>query len=142
MMTPFKWLFVSITFILLVLGVAYAGSMQNSNTRTTAEAEALADTVLSGLLRGELNEQGILDRQMEYVSMDEIVVQLTNSLAFAQKTHPYAIEMRYVFLDDDKKVTTDDKKVKMLHFEVTYKNEEGIVKGTAERTLALNQFRR
>lgn len=137
-MTPVKWLFTALIFFFLIFFIIYTGLMQNTATSTTAEAEALADSVLSGVLRGEIDEKGATYGDPEYMIKKEISTQLMNSLSFAQKQHPYEIEIAYVFLDDRKNVTEDEKKMKMLHFRIYYKDKEGTIKGTAERTLALD----
>src|SRR5690625_1979867 len=58
MMTPFKWVFVSVLGIVFILSIAYISSMQNITMNTTSEIEVLADTINSGLIRSDMDDDG------------------------------------------------------------------------------------
>lgn len=138
MASPVKWLLGSVAVIVLVLSVAYASSMQNQTTRTTADIDVLADTVSAGVLRAKTDEEG--ETKGSYVDKDELIANLTAEVVSVQKTHPYDITLDYLFLDRNGKVTKEESSITGIQFRVQYVNKEGEVKGTAERRLSINQL--
>lgn len=137
-MTPFKWTVVSIVGIVFMLVVLYASSMQNLTTRATAETEFVKDAFAVGEIRSEIDENGKVEAR--HLSNDELVANFISNLVSVQKTHPYDIQVDYVFYDKAGNVTEIDQDIRSVQFRVQYVNEEGKVKGTAERHLALNQL--
>lgn len=140
MMQPLKWTLVSLMVVMLLLVTAYASSVQNVTVRTTAEAEALLDTISVGTIRSTLNEKGEMKEEKAYVDTDELIANVTANVVQAQKTHPYDIQLDYVFLDKDGNVTKNENKVTSIQFRVQLV-DNGEVKGTAERRLSLNQLK-
>src|SRR5690606_27493464 len=97
MMSPLKWIFASNLVIALVLGIAYASSIQNINTNTVTDIEVLADTISAGTIRSEMNENGKVNEQ--FFDKDELIANLTAKIVSVQKNHPYDIHFDYVFFD-------------------------------------------
>ncbi|GLY11981.1 hypothetical protein [Bacillus badius] len=140
MTTPVKWILVTLIFMGLVLGIAYASSSQNITVRTTSEAEVLADTVAAGVIRNELNDDGKAERPIEFVNKEELAANLSANLVAVQKNHPYDVKLDYVFVDNKGQVTEIDEEIRGIQFRVQLVNDQGTVKGTAERHLTLHQL--
>lgn len=138
MMTPFKWTFVSIVGLVFMLVVVYASSMQNLTTRSTGEVEVLKEALAVGEIRSEIDEQGMITET--HLSKDELIANFIGDIVSVQKTHPYDIQLDYVFYDKSGKITDDEKEIRSVQFRIQYVNDEGEVKGTAERHLAINQL--
>lgn len=138
MTSPMKWLFPAILIIALVLGVAYFSSIQNINTNTIDGVEVLGGVLNLGTIRTEIDDNGNVDGQ--FFDKDELIANLTSAIISAQKNHPYDIKLDYVFFDEDGEVTENDKDIRSVQFRVQYLNDEGEVKATAEKHLAINQL--
>lgn len=135
MSTPLKWLVVFLTGLFVVFIVAYNLTVQESAVRTTGEVETLAESMKVGLIRSEI-EDG--NDGFSFVSKEEVVTNLVSHVATVQKTHPYSINLQYVFLDESGNVTEEEKDIRSLQFVVQYLDEAGEVKATAEKHLKLN----
>lgn len=140
MMQPLKWTIVSLMVVMLLLVTAYASSVQNITVRTTAEADALLDTISVGTIRSTLNEKGRMTEEKAYVDTDELIANITANVVKAQKTHPYDIQFEYIFLDKNGNITKNDKEVTGIQFRIQMLDEKGEIKGSAERRLSLNQL--
>lgn len=138
MTSPMKWVFPAILIIALVLGVAYFSSIQNINTNTIDGVEVLGDVLNLGTIRTEIDDNGNVDGQ--FFDKDELIANLTSEIISVQKNHPYDIKLDYVFFDEDGEVTENDKDIRSVQFRVQYLNDEGEVKATAEKHLAINQL--
>lgn len=138
MTSPMKWVFPAILIIALVLGVAYFSSIQNINTNTIDEVEVLGDVLNLGTIRTEIDDNGNVDGQ--FFDKDELIANLTSEIISVQKNHPYDIKLDYVFFDENGEVTENDKDIRSVQFRVQYLNDEGEVKATAEKHLAINQL--
>lgn len=141
MMQPLKWTIVSLMVVMLLLVTAYFSSMQNVTVRTTAEADALLESISVGAIRSSLDESGRIKEEKAYVDTDELVANVTANVVQAQKTHPYDIQLDYIFLDKNGNLTKDDKKVTSIQFRVQMLDDKGEIKGSAERRLSLNQLK-
>ena len=138
MTSPMKWVFPAILIIALVLGVAYFSSIQNINTNTIDGVEVLGGVLNLGTIRTEIDDNGNVDGQ--FFDKDELIANLTSEIISVQKNHPYDIKLDYVFFDEDGEVTENDKDIRSVQFRVQYLNDEGEVKATAEKHLAINQL--
>lgn len=138
MTSPMKWVFPAILIIALVLGVAYFSSIQNINTNTIDGVEVLGGVLNLGTIRTEIDDNGNVDGQ--FFDKDELIANLTSEIISVQKNHPYDIKLDYVFFDEDGEVTENDKDIRSVQFRVQYLNDEGEVKATAEKHLAINQY--
>lgn len=138
MMQPIKWIIPSVLFVALILGIAYASSIQNINTNTINEVEVLGDTLNLGLIRSEIDEDGNVDEQ--FFDKEELVSNLIAKITTVQKKHPYDIQLDYVFFDVDGNVTDVDEDIRSVQFRVQYLNEDGKVKATAEKHLVINKY--
>lgn len=112
--------------------------MQNITLRTTAEVDVLADTLSVGIIRAELDDDGIVDEK--FFNKDELIANLTAKVVSVQKTHPYNIKLDYLFFDKDGEITNNDREIKSVQFRVQYVDKKGKVRGTAERRLAIDQL--
>lgn len=140
MTSPMKWIFFSLLFIMIVLGISYASSVQNITTRTTSEIDVLSDIEKIGVIRGGLNEEGTSNEQLEYVDIDELVESFIAEVVSVQKSLHYDIQLEYVFLDEEGNVTENENEVRGIQYRLQYLNEKGEVKGTAEGRRTLHQL--
>lgn len=138
MMSPMKWLITSVIVILLLLGIVYAATTQNIATRTTAEIEVLADTLSVGVIRGEIDENGVIEEQ--HFNKDELVANLTARVVEVQKDNPHDIKLDYLFYDKENEITEEQDDIRSLQIRVQYIAQNGDVQGTAERRIEINQL--
>lgn len=134
MMTPLKWFTVSFIMIFFVIAVAYASSVQNLTTHSTSEVESMAEAVSVGMIRSEINDGddfGFIDR-------DELIASLVAHVSSVQKAHGYDVSLDYVFVDGGGSLTETDKEIRGVQFRIQLFDEQGELKGTAEKHIALN----
>lgn len=134
MMTPLKWVFLGLLTLFLVVGIAYSSSVQNITTDTTSEVAMLEEAVSAGIIRSEIESRD----DFGFIDKDELVANMVVHISEVQKSHGYDVHVTYVFLDKNGAVTTTDEAIRGVQFQVQLKDEDGVVKGTAEKRLSLN----
>jgi len=135
-LTPLKWIAPGILVILLIVVIGWTSSVQNVNTSSIKEVESLAETVSVGSVRSEIDDEGIVDTV--FFDKEELVAYLASAIVEVQKNHEYDLKIDYVFFDEDKNVTDDEDEIKSVQFRVEYLDDDGKVKASAERHLAVN----
>ena len=141
MPTMLKWILPPIFVVLLVISIGYASSQQNITTNTTSEVDVLAESVSVGMIRGNLNEQGSTNQNVEYVNKDQLVSNLVANVEKVQKQHNYDIKLTYAFLDKNNNVANDENVIRGIEFRLQLVDPKtNKVKGTAARRLSLNQL--
>lgn len=138
MLSPAKWTVISLFVVIIVLGIVYAATTQNVATRTTAEIEVLADTLSVGVIRGEIDEDGVIEEQ--HFNKDELVANLVAGVVAVQKESTYDIKLDYLFYDKEDNITEEQDDIRSLQFRVQYVNKDGDIRGTAERRIEINQY--
>ncbi|MEG0258569.1 MAG: hypothetical protein RR595_09480 [Lysinibacillus sp.] len=141
MTTLMKWLVVGSVTIIFVLYLVFSSSVQNITTRTLAETDVAMHTVAAGAIRTNLDTSGSLERDVVYIDKEEIVQNLIEDIAKTQKNLLYDVKFDYAFVDATGKTTTVDEKIRGIQYRMQYLDEKGVVKGTAEKHLALNQMK-
>lgn len=140
MTSPVKWIFFSLLFMMIVLGIAYASSVQNIATRTTGEIDVLSDIEKIGVIRKGLNENGEASEQLEYVDVEELIARFFSDVVDVQKKLNYDIQLDFVFLDEAGNMTKNENEVRSIQYRLQYLNDKGEVKGTAEGRQELHQL--
>lgn len=135
MTTLIKWLVPPIFVFVIIVAIVFNAAVQNAAVRSTAELDLLAESISIGIVRANV-EDGKDDFQ--YFDKEELVANLVTNVASVQKNHQYDIELNYVFLDVNGDITEIEKEIRGLQFQVLLRDQNGKVKGTSEKRLALN----
>lgn len=141
MFSSLKWLLGSLLGIFVVLSISYVASVQNVANITTSEIDGIADSVVFGIVRQGLDENGDWTNEddAQYIDKDELIANLTTNVVSAQKKHGYDIAIDYLFFDGNENITEEEKEIRSLQFRIELLGEDGEVKGSAERRIGLNQ---
>lgn len=138
MTSPVKWIAFSILTIFVVLGIAYASSVQNITTRSAAEMDILSDIEKVGVIRNELDDKS--NEQIEYIDVEELFARFLTEVVSVQKNLNYDIKLDFVYLDKDGNVTKNEKEIRGIQYRLQYLNDKGEVKGTAEGRQSLHEL--
>jgi len=130
-----KWVWVFLTVLFLVFFIAYTATVQNTAVRTTSEVEALAENLSVGLIRSEIEES---EDGYPFFDKEEVIANLVTNVANVQKNHRYDIDLQYVFLDKNGKITETESEMRGVQFIVQYMNEKGEVAASAEKRVTLD----
>ncbi|WP_107942651.1 hypothetical protein [Metasolibacillus fluoroglycofenilyticus] len=126
--------------LIFITVMHYIGSTQNISTRTVAETDGIMEMANIGVARAEINQEGNLQNEESYFAKEELLQNLAMELAAAQKNLPYDVKVDYVFTDKKGQITENQLEIRGIHYRMQYVDEDGNVKGTAEKHLALNEL--
>lgn len=70
-----------------------------------------------------------------------MLASLKEDLVNSQKGLTYDIQLDYIFIDGYGNATSDDEQIRGIEYRVQYLDDEGKVRGTAERHLVINQMK-
>lgn len=126
--------------LIFITVVAYISATQNIATRTVVETDDVMEMVNVGAARAEISKNGTLQQETAYFAQEELLQNLAMELASVQKGLPYDVQVDYVFTDENRQITENQAAIRGIHYRMQFIDEEGNVKGTSEKHLALNEL--